>query len=154
MIKVLFICLGNICRSPMAEFLLKDIVKKRGLQDKFLIESAATIDEEIGNPVYYKVKEKLSSIGISIDGKFARKLKKDDYTKFDYILGMEDSNIRSIIRITGGDNENKVHRLLDFSNNPRDIADPYFTRNFDITYNDILDGLNSFLEYLEKNNKI
>ena len=154
MIRVLFVCLGNICRSPMAEFLFKNLVNKKGLEDKFLIESAATIDEEIGNPVYYKVREKLSSIGISTEGKYARILKKEDYEKFDYILGMEESNIRNIIRIIGGDPDNKVYRLLEFSDNPRDIADPYFTRNFDLTYNDICEGLEYFIKYLEENNKI
>ena len=141
MIKVLFVCLGNICRSPMAEFLFKDMVKKRGLQDEFYIESAATSNEEEGSTVYYKAKEKLAEIGISTCGKTARKLTQNDYGKFDYILGMEQRNIKNIIEIVGEDKENKV-------------ADPWYTGNFDITYNDIIEGLEAFLKYLKDNNKI
>lgn len=154
MIKVLFVCLGNICRSPMAEFLFKDIVKKRKLENEFIIESAATSSEEEGSPVYYKVTEKLANLGISTKGKHARKLTKEDYDKYNYILGMEESNIRNIYRILGEDKENKVYRLLDFSNNPRDISDPWYTRNFDITYEDIMEGLNTFLDYLKDKGKI
>lgn len=154
MIRVLFVCLGNICRSPMAEFLFKDIVKKRGMQDKFLIESAATSSEEEGNPVYCKAQAKLAELGISTRGKVARQLRKNDYEKFDYILGMEESNIKNIIRIIGKDDKNKVYRLLDFSKNPRDIADPWYTGKFDKTYIDIMEGLEAFIEYLEKNNNI
>ena len=153
MIKVLFVCLGNICRSPMAEFLFKDLVKKRNIEDKFYIESAATSNEEEGNPVYYLAQEKLAELGISTKGKVARQLSKYDYEKFDYILGMEESNIRNIIKIVGNDDKNKVCRLLDFSKNPRDIADPWYTGNFDKTYKDIMEGLVAFIKYLE-NNKI
>lgn len=148
MIKVLFVCLGNICRSPMAEFLLKDMVKKRNIEDKFIIESAGTSNEEEGNPVHYGTKRKLSELGISTDGKYARKLVKNDYEKYDYILAMEERNVKDAIKILGGDTENKVNRLLDFSKNPRDIADPWYTGNFDETYNDIMEGLEAFLKYL------
>lgn len=148
MIKVLFVCLGNICRSPMAEFLLKDMVKKKNRENEFIIESAGTSNEEEGNPVHYGTKRKLSEIGISTDGKYARKLLKEDYEKYDYILAMEERNVRDSIRIFGGDKENKVQRLLDYSKNPRDIADPWYTRNFEDTYNDIMEGLEAFLEYL------
>lgn len=148
MIRVLFVCLGNICRSPMAEFVLKDMVRKRGMQDKFLIESAGTSSEEVGNSVHYGTRNKLASVGISVDGKFARQLKKDDYVKYDYILGMEKYNVKKILEIVGKDNENKVCRLLDFSDNPRDIADPWYTHNFDVTYDDILEGCEAFLESL------
>ena len=154
MIKVLFVCLGNICRSPMAEFLFKDMVKKRNLEDRFLIESAATSSEEEGNHIYYKAQEKLAELGIFTNGKVARQLNKSDYEKFDYILGMEESNIRNIIRIVGNDDKNKVYRLLDFSQNPRDIADPWYTGNFDKTYMDIMEGLEAYLKYLEINKKI
>ena len=99
MIKILFVCLGNICRSPMAEFVFKDMVKKRGLEEEFYIESAATSSEEIGSPVHYRTRMKLQEVGISVDGKYARKLIKEDYEKFDYILGMEDYNITNILRI-------------------------------------------------------
>lgn len=150
MTKVLFVCLGNICRSPMAEFLFKDIVNKKGLRDEFIIESAGTSNEEEGNPVHYGAKEKLAEYGISTDGKHARQLKKEDYNKFDYIIAMEQINVRDIYKILGDDKENKVYRLLDFTNNPRDIADPWYTHNFDITYYDIIEGLNSFIKFLEK----
>lgn len=148
MVRVLFVCLGNICRSPMAEFVLKDMVSKRGLQDEFLIESAATSDEEVGNPVHYGTRKKLESVGIHVDGKYSRQLKKDDYEKYDYILGMEEYNVKNILKIVGDDREEKVCRLLDFSDKPRDIADPWYTHNFDVTYNDIVEGCNAFLQRL------
>lgn len=148
MIKVLFVCLGNICRSPMAEFLFKDMVNKKGLRDKFIIESAGTSNEEEGNPVHYGTKNKLAEVGIRVEGKYARQLKKDDYEKFDYIIAMEQRNIRDIYRIVGEDKDNKIYRLLDFSNNPRDISDPWYTHNFDLTYNDIMEGLEAFLDFL------
>lgn len=153
MIKVLFVCLGNICRSPMAEFLLKDMVKKKNLDNIFLIESAGTSNEEEGNTVHYGTRKKLSEIGISTDGKYARKLIKTDYEKYDYILAMEERNVRDSIRIFGGDKENKVQRLLDYSKNPRDIADPWYTGNFDETYDDIKEGLEEFLKYLKNQNE-
>lgn len=146
MIKVLFVCLGNICRSPMAEFVLKDLVKKKNIDNNFLIESAGTSDEELGNPVHYGTRNKLAEVGISTAGKFARQLKKEDYEKYDYILAMETSNLKSIYRILGEDKDNKVFRLLDFSNNPRDIADPWYTGNFNVTYDDILEGCIAFLD--------
>ena len=149
MIKVLFVCLGNICRSPMAEFLFKDMVNKKGLRDKFIIESAGTSNEEEGNPVHYGTKNKLAEVGISVDGKYARQLKKDDYEKFDYIIAMEQKNIRDIYRIIGEDKDNKIYRLLDFTDNPRDISDPWYTHNFDLTYNDIMEGLEVFLDFLK-----
>ena len=148
MINVLFICLGNICRSPMAEFVFKDMVKSKGLSDKFHIESAATSTWEIGNPVHHGTRDKLAPLGISVAGKTARKMTKKDYDKFDYILGMEKSNIHDIMSIIGSDPDHKVHRLLDYSSNPRDIADPWYTGNFDVTYDDICEGCNAFLNYL------
>lgn len=148
MIRVLFVCLGNICRSPMAEFLFKDMVNKKGLRDEFIIESAGTSNEEDGNPVHYGAKEKLAEVGIQTDGKYARQLKKEDYNKFDYIIAMEQRNVRDIYRIVGDDKENKVYRLLDFTTNPRDIADPWYTHNFEITYCDIIEGLEGFCNFL------
>ena len=146
MIKVLFVCLGNICRSPMAEFILKDLVKKNNIDNNFLIESAGTSNEELGNPVHYGTRNKLAEVGISTAGKFARQLRKEDYENYDYILAMETSNIRNIYRILGNDKDNKIFRLLDFSSNPRDIADPWYTGNFDVTYDDILEGCIAFLD--------
>lgn len=152
MIKVMFVCLGNICRSPMAEFVFKDIVKKQGLEKEFYIKSSATSYEEIGNNIHYGTRNKLIQKGISFENRKAIRLKSEDYKKYDYIIGMENSNIKNIKRIVGEDYENKVYKLLDFSNNPRDIADPWYTRNFEITYNDIVEGCNEFMNYL-KNKK-
>lgn len=152
MIKVLFICLGNICRSPMAEFVFRDMVQKRGLADRFHIASAATSSEELGNPVHRGTTEKLKEYGISTKGKYAVQLKKKDYQEYDYLIGMEYRNIRCIQRIIGSDSEHKVSMLLDFTGNPRDIADPWYTGNFDKTYDDILEGCEGFLNYLESQN--
>ncbi len=140
MIKILFVCLGNICRSPMAEFIFKDMVKKSGRQNEFYIESAATSYEEVGNPVHYGTVRKLAEVGIKVEKRCARRLEKEDYNKFNYIIGMEKSNINAILNIVGQDVDKKIFRLLDFSENPRDIADPWYTHNFDITYNDIVEG--------------
>lgn len=146
MINVMFVCLGNICRSPMAEFVLKDLVCKKHLEKSFYIASSATSFEEVGNDVHYGTKEKLKEQGIPIEKRKAVRLKKDDYEKYDYIIAMEESNIKNILKIIGEDKENKVCRLLDFTSNPRDIADPWYTGNFTSTYNDILEGCNSFLD--------
>lgn len=150
MIKVLFVCLGNICRSPMAEFVMKDLVKKHGLEEKFYIESAATSSEEIGNGMHHGTIAKLEQMQIPYGDKKARQITKEDYGKFDYILGMENRNVQSIMRIIGEDAEAKVCRLLDFSKHPRDIADPWYTGNFDVTYTDILEGCQAFLNFIKK----
>ena len=154
MIKVMFVCLGNICRSPMAEFVFKDYVRKQGKEDEFYIESSATSNEEYGNPVHRGTVKKLNEEGIPMTSRFARKLKREDYTKFDFILGMEDRNIDNILGIVGDDEDNKVCRLLDYSDNPRDIADPWYTGNFDETYEDVVEGLEGFMEYLKENGEI
>ncbi len=146
MIKILFICTGNICRSPMAEFLLKDIVQKRGLADRFQIDSAATSSEEIGNPVHRGTRSKLNSLGISTDGKYARQITPADYGQYDYLIGMDEWNIRNMRRIFGNDPRQKICRLLDFTDAPRDIADPWYTGDFEQTYQDIMEGLEAFLK--------
>lgn len=151
MVKILFICLGNICRSPMAEFLFKDMVAKRGLADKFYIASAATSSYEIGNPVHPGTRNKLAQYSISVAGKTAVQLTKADYNKYDYLIGMETSNICNILRIVGSDSRHKVYKLLQFAGSKRDIADPWYTGNFDVTYNDIHEGCTALLEYLLKN---
>ena len=146
--KILFVCLGNICRSPMAEFMFKDMLNKKGISDKYYIESAATSNEEQGNHIYHKAINKLNSVGINCDNKTARKMTREDYNKFDLIIGMEKSNVISIKRIIENDYDNKIFRLLDFSSNPRDISDPWYTGNFDKCYDDIYEGLEGLLKYL------
>ena len=131
MTKILFICLGNICRSPMAEYVFKDMIEKRKIQNQFIINSAATSNEEIGNGMHYGTRRKLDEVGIKYNKHIAKKMTAEDYKNYDYLIGMEESNIRNILRIVKNDNENKIFRLLDFSNNPRDIADPWYTGNFD-----------------------
>ena len=149
MIKILFICLGNICRSPMAEFLLKDMVKKRGIACDFYIASAATSTYEIGNPVHHGTRAKLAQYGICVAGKTAVQLTKEDYAKFDYLIGMDTANIRDIMRIIGSDHLHKVYKLLQFAGSERYIADPWYTGNFDVTYDDIYEGCTALVEYLQ-----
>ena len=152
MIKICFVCLGNICRSPMAEFIMKDLIKKNNLENKIFIESRATSYEEIGNGIYPPVKKKLTEENILYnDNKVSIRLEKDDLQKYDYILGMETRNIINIEKILET-NDKKIKRLLDYSNNPRDIADPWYTGNFDKTYDDILEGCNFLIDFLTKNN--
>lgn len=148
MIKVLFVCHGNICRSPMAEFVFLDMVQKKGIADKFHIASAATSREEIGNPVHHGTLKKLREAGIKTYDRYARQMTRRDYAEYDYIIGMEYRNLRNIDRIIGQDPDHKVSCLLDFSENPRDIADPWYTGNFDRTYDDIVEGCECFLNHL------
>ena len=154
MVSVLFVCLGNICRSPMSEFIFKDLVKKEKLQVKFKIESVATSYEEIGNDMHQEAKRKLQENGIPYEKRKARRLTKEDYNKFDYIIGMDSSNIRNILRIIEKNEKNKVCKLLDFTKNTRDIEDPWYTGNFTKAFNDIYDGCNALLEYIKVNNVI
>lgn len=154
MYKILFICLGNICRSPMAEFLLKDMVKKRGIADNFYIASAATSSYEIGNSVHHGTRTKLAEYGISVSGKTAVQLTKADYDKYDYLIGMDSGNIRDILRIIGSDPQRKVYKLLQFAGSDRNIADPWYTGNFDATYDDIYEGCNALLNFFETKKNI
>lgn len=144
------ICHGNICRSTMAEFVMKDLVAKAGLEDKFYIESAATSREEIGNDTHYGTKQKLTEMGVPFARREARQMTKDDYKKFDYIIGMDDANIRNINRIAGGDPDGKISMLLDFAGKKASIADPWYTGNFDETWDDVLEGCQALLEHLQK----
>ena len=148
MIKVLFVCLGNICRSPMAEFIFKDIIYKRNISSEFIIESAGTSNEEYGNPLYYEAKRILDQYHIKYSSRRARQITKEDYLKYDYIIAMEEKNINEILDIIGSDKDKKIYRLLDFSNNPRDISDPWYTRYFNRAYIEIREGIVSFLKYL------
>lgn len=145
--KILFVCHGNICRSPMAEFVMKDLCKKEGI-DAF-IASAATSTEEIGNPVHYGTRRKLSEYGISTEGKYAIQLTKSDYGKYDYIIGMDTANIRNILRIFGSDPEYKAYKLLSFAGEGGDIADPWYTGNFNETYDDVLRGCKALIEEIK-----
>ena len=148
MTRILFVCHGSICRSPMAEFVMKDLVQKAGLEAQFHIESAATSTEEIGNPVYPPTREKLKSVGISTAGKTAVQMKGSDYAKYDYLIGMDSWNIRNMLMISGGDPEGKVHKLLEFAGSSRDVADPWYTGDFESTYRDVLAGCQGLLKQL------
>lgn len=152
MIKILFICHGNICRSPMAEYVMKDLVNKNGLTD-FYIASAATSREEIGNDVHYGTRMKLKAEKIACPSRKAVQMVKQDYDTYDYLLCMDQNNMRNAMRILGSDPKHKLMRLLDFSNHPRDIADPWYTGNFDETYHDIVEGCQALLEQIKKDVK-
>lgn len=147
--KILFVCHGNICRSPMAEFIMKDLVKKAGQENEFYIESAATSTEEIGNSVYPPARQMLASHGISCKGKTARQMTRRDYQEFDLLIGMDSWNIRNMNRIVGDDPEDKIHKLLDYTSRPGDVADPWYTGNFDATWRDCLEGCTLLLQELQ-----
>lgn len=151
MIHIMFVCHGNICRSPMAEFVFRDLVAKKNLSNQFHICSSATSKEEIGNPVHRGTKEKLKSYNISTDGKYAIQLRKEDYQHYDYFIAMDDTNIKNMYKIFKVDDNQKIFKLLDFTNLYRDIADPWYTGNFDQTYEDILYGCQHLLDYIKKN---
>ncbi|MBR4644981.1 MAG: low molecular weight phosphotyrosine protein phosphatase [Bacteroidaceae bacterium] len=146
--KILFVCHGNICRSPIAEFVMKDLVAKAGLSEHFYIESAATSTEEIGSEVYPPAKRKLAEHGISCKGKTARQMKQSDYEKFDLLIGMDEWNIHNMTSICGGDPEGKIHKLLDFTSRKGDVADPWYTGDFDATWRDVTEGCQCILDTL------
>ncbi|MBR5505427.1 MAG: low molecular weight phosphotyrosine protein phosphatase [Clostridia bacterium] len=152
MIKINFVCHGNICRSPMAEFVFKDMVKKAGIAEHFEICSSATSTEEIGNGVHYGTKRKLAEVGISADGKRAVQFKNADYSRFDYIVVMDSNNRRNLLKIIGNDTDSKVHKLLDFALGG-DIADPWYTGNFDLTYDDVVMGCKGLLDFIMQHEK-
>ena len=149
MIKVLFICHGNICRSPMAEFVLKDMVKKLGVAEQFEIASAATSTEEIGNPVHHGTRSKLREHGISCDGKYAVQITKKDYDKYDYLIGMDSYNIRNMERILGRKGD-KMYLLLEFAGSSASISDPWYTHDFEATYRDVVAGCEGFIRHLQE----
>lgn len=148
MVKILFVCHGNICRSPMAEFVMKDLVQKAGLDGQFAIASAATSTEEIGNPIYPPARRKLAEHGIRCDGKRARQLRRDDYTRYDLLIGMDRANVRNMERICGGDPEGKLHLLLEYTARPGEVADPWYTGDFQATWEDVEAGCTGLLQSL------
>lgn len=154
MIKVLFVCHGNICRSTMSESVFTHMINQQNLSDQFIIDSAATSTEEIGNPPHRGTVKKLREVGIPLVPHRARQITWKDYEKFDYIIGMDQWNIRNLNRMLKGDPDGKVYKLLSFAGTDRDIADPWYTGNFDVTYTDIVEGCEGFLAYLKRQRKI
>jgi protein-tyrosine phosphatase len=146
--KILFICHGNICRSPMAEFVMKQLVKNEGLEEQFEIASAATSTEEIGNPVYPPAKRKLAEHNIGCEGKTARQMTRADYHYYDYIIAMDRNNLRNLKRMFGEDTEHKISLLMEYTQRPGDVADPWYTGDFDATWRDVLEGCRGLLDYL------
>ena len=154
MIKVCFLCHGNICRSPMAEYMFKDFVQKKGTADKFFICSKALHNDEIGSPVHYGTARILDRLNIDYSKKRAEKVYAADYDKFDYIIGMDEYNRRDMNRLFNGDKDGKCSTLLDFTSSPRSVADPWYTGDFETTYQDVVDGIKAFYDFLIKNGKI
>ena len=153
MTKILFVCHGNICRSPMAEFVMKKLVRDKGLENDFEIRSAATSREELGNPVYPPARRKLMEHGISCSGKTAVQMTAADYDRYDLIVIMDSNNRRNIMRIIGSDPEDKVRRLLDYTDRPRDVADPWFTGDFEQTWQDVSEGCSALLKEITAQNE-
>lgn len=149
MTKILFVCYGNICRSPMAEFIMKDLVEKAGKSDEFHIESAATSDENTGWGVYGPAKEQLEMLGIDCSEKTARRININDYDEFDCLVGMDSENIANMLRVFGGDPEGKIKKLLEYAGESKDVADPWFTRDFDSARKDIVRGCQAMAKKLE-----
>ena len=146
MTRILFVCHGNICRSPMAEYIMKQMVKDSHLEDDFEIASAATSTEELGNPVYPPARQKLAQYGISCKGHRARQVTRHDYTYYDLIIAMDSYNVRNLHRMLGGDPEGKIHMMLDYTDRPGDVADPWYTDNFDATWRDCNEGCRGLLK--------
>ena len=152
MTKIMFVCHGNICRSPMAEFIFKRLINEKGIADQFVVSSCATSTEEIwngiGNPVYPPAKRELMKHNISCEGKRAVQLKKSDYDGYDYLIAMDTNNVRNIMRIIGSDKEEKVYKLMSFTSRGGDVADPWYSGDFETCYNDIYEGCSCLLERL------
>lgn len=146
--KILFVCHGNICRSPMAEFVMKKLVDEAGRSSEFEIASAATSTEEIGNPVYPPARRKMAEHGINCAGKTARQLTRRDYEYYDLLIAMDQNNIRNMMRMLGGDPQNKVDLLLNYTDRPGEVADPWYTGNFDATWRDCMEGCTALLNHL------
>lgn len=153
-IRIMFVCHGNICRSPMAEFILRDTLKKLGREGEFIVSSSATSTEEIwngiGNPVYPPARAELAKHGISCEGKRAVQLRKADYDNYDLFIAMDSNNIRNIGRIFGSDPDGKVHKMMDFTSRKGDVADPWYSGRFDVTFMDIREGIVGLLAYIDE----
>ena len=149
MIKILFVCHGNICRSPMAEFVMRDMIARAGLSHAISVASAATSSEELGNPVYPPVRSLLRTHGIDCSGKTARQMTAADYDNYDLLICMDGANLRNMQRICGGDPDNKMHLLLDYTDRPGSVADPWYTRDFEATWRDVQRGCAALLESLK-----
>ena len=150
MIKILFVCHGNICRSTMSQFVFQDMINKRGLSDKFYINSAATSREEIGNGPHYGTVNKMKEVGIPILPHRAVQMTKKDYEQYDYLIGMDGENIRNMNRIAGGDPDHKIFKLMEFTGSGRDVADPWYTGDFDTTWSDVTEGCAALLDYISE----
>ena len=148
MIRICFVCLGNICRSPMAEFIMKDLVKKEGLDKEFLIVSRGTCDDEIGNDIHPGTKSMLDKNNIPYERHYAKRLLKSDYDKYDYFIGMDNYNVLAMKRLFGTDK--KIYKLLDFTKDKKEIADPWYTNNFLLTYDNIYGGCNCLFASLRQ----
>ncbi len=149
MVKVMFVCHGNICRSPMAEFIFKNMLRERGLAERYIVNSCATSTEEIGNSIYPPAQAELRRRGIPFDGHRAVQLKASDYDKYDLLIGMDSMNIRNINRIIGSDSGGKVHKLLDFTPRGGSVDDPWYTDRFDVAFDDISEGCRGLIDFLE-----
>ena len=150
MIKILFICHGNICRSTMAEYVMKHLVREAGVEGEFCIDSAATSTEEIGNGIHHGTRRKLAQVGIPCGDHRARQVTWRDYEAFDYIIGMDNANIRNLRRMLKNDPEGKISMMLDYTDRPGEVADPWYTGDFEATYRDVLEGCQGLLKKLNK----
>ena len=151
MVKIMFVCHGNICRSPLAEFLMKDKLEKQGLEGKAEIKSSGTSYEEIGNPVYPPIMRILNGLNINCSNKRSEKLLEKDYSNYDFFICMDERNVKNTLKIFNGDKENKVYKLLDFVGGG-DVADPYYYGNYDKTFSDVDIGTDAFIKFLKDNN--
>lgn len=154
MYKIMFVCHGNICRSPMAEFVFKRMIRERGVAHKYTVASSATSTEEIGNPVYPPARRELAKHGISCDGKYAVQLRRSDYENYDLFVAMDSRNTVNMTRIFGGDPDGKIRKLMNYTSRGGDVADPWYTGEFDVTYCDVYDGCNELLNILENGEKV
>ena len=150
MVKILFLCHGNICRSPMCKYYFQDLINKKGLSSEIYVDSAATSREEIGNPVHRGTKTKLHQANISCEDHRAKQMRKEDYADYDYLIGMDEQNMRNMKRITGGDPEGKMFKLLQFAGSSAEVADPWYTGDFEATWRDVTAGCDGLLEYILK----